>query len=64
MDQLPSHYQYLEEVSGQLDQLMTREQINPVLDELEFIYELLSPETQVLCQDMISTLLERYKAAS
>jgi hypothetical protein len=45
-----------------MDQLQTREQIDPVLDELEFIYEMLSPEVQQVCQDMLSILLKRYQS--
>ncbi len=62
MRSVSPHYQTLERVASQMDQLQTREQIDPVLDELEFIYEMLSPEVQQVCQDMLSILLKRYQS--
>jgi hypothetical protein len=40
------HYQTLERVASQMDQLQTRKQIDPVLDELGFIYGMSSTDIQ------------------
>lgn len=50
---------YLQRVAGQLDKLTERDQIEPVLDELEYLYEILDPELQPPADQLIDTLRER-----
>lgn len=49
-------YQYLQQVSENVDLINTRAEINTVLDELEFVYELLEPEFQDLASELIAKL--------
>ena len=50
---------YLEKLSFNLPNLTTNEQIMPVLDELEHLYETLDPEFQHLADQLIDTLRRR-----
>ena len=52
-------YRYLEKVSAAFDTLNTREEINEVLDELEYLYELIDPEFQDLAGDLIAKLTDK-----
>ncbi len=52
---------YLHQVSENFDVITTREEINTVLDELEFIFELLEPEFQDLASDLIAKLNAKLK---
>ena len=52
-------YRYLEQVSELFDTLTTREQINQVIDELEFLFDLIDPEFQDQVSDLISRLTKR-----
>ncbi len=52
-------YKYLEQVSELFDSLNTREEINQVLDELEFLFDLIDPEFQDQVSDLISRLTRR-----
>ena len=52
-------YAYLQQVAARLDVLQTKEEINAVLDELEFLYEALDPELQDLATNLIATLTKR-----
>jgi len=54
-------FQYLQQVSENFDLINTREEINTVLDEMEFIYELLEPEFQGLASELIAKLTEKLK---
>ena len=54
-------FQYLQQVSENFDVITTREEINSVLDELEFIFELLEPEFQDLASDLIAKLSAKLK---
>lgn len=55
---------YLEKVSFNLPNLMTNEQIVPVLDELEHLYKVLDPGFQHLADQLIETLRSRLTPAS
>ena len=57
--QTTNPYKYLEQVSELLDSLNTREEINQVLDELEFLFDLIEPEFQDQVSDLISRLTQR-----
>ena len=54
-------FQYLQQVSENFDLINSREEINAVLDELEFVYELLEPEFQNLASELIAKLTEKLK---
>ena len=52
-------YAYLQQVAGALDRLRQRQEIEVVLDELEYLYEVLDPELQHLADDLIGQLRQR-----
>ena len=52
-------YAYMQQVAGALDQLNDRERINTILDELEYLYEVLDPELQPLADGLIEQLRSR-----
>ncbi len=49
-------YAYLQQVAGVLDRLDDRGRINTILDELEYLYEVIDPELQPLADDLIERL--------
>jgi hypothetical protein len=55
-------YRYLEQVAGRIDSRDDRDEINQVIDELEFIYEILDPEFQGLADDLMTRLTARLQA--
>lgn len=57
--QATNPYEYLEQVSELFGTLNTREEINQVLDELEFLFDLIDPEFQDQVSDLISRLTKR-----
>jgi hypothetical protein len=57
--QTTNPYKYLEQVSELFDTLNTREEINQVIDELEFLFDLIDPEFQDQVSDLISRLTKR-----
>jgi len=57
--QTSNPYKYLEQVSELFDSLNTREEINQVLDELEFLFDLIDPEFQDQVSDLVSRLTKR-----
>jgi hypothetical protein len=57
--QTTNPYKYLEQVSELFDTLNTREEINQVLDELEFLFDLIEPEFQDQVSDLINRLTKR-----
>ena len=54
-------YGYLQQVAGQLDKLGTRADVETVLDEIEYLYEVMDPELHYLADDVIARLRERLK---
>ena len=54
-------FQYLQRVSEYFDSIDSRDQINTVLDELEFIFKLLEPQIQPLAEDLIAKLTAKLK---
>ena len=54
-------YKYLQQAAVQMPTLDTREDVNRVLDELEFLYEALVPEMQDIATELIAQLHERLK---
>lgn len=52
-------YSYLTQVSMKMDSLTQREQIEIVLDEVEYLFEVIPPELQDLAEPIIETLRKR-----
>jgi hypothetical protein len=52
-------YAYMQQVAGVLDRLDDRAQINTILDELEYLYEVIDPELQPLADDLMDRLRAR-----
>ncbi len=52
-------YAYMQQVAGAMDRLNDRERINTILDELEYLYEVLDPELQPLADGLIEQLRSR-----
>lgn len=57
-------YAHLQKISSQLDSYDTREKLDRVLDELDFIHELFEPEMQPAVSQVRNILMERYRALS
>jgi hypothetical protein len=55
-------YRYLEQVSLNLDLVTDRQELNRILDELEFVYEALEPEHQDLASDLIGRINSKLKS--
>lgn len=55
-------YKHLQKISGALDSYDTRDKIDRVLDELDFIHELIDPSAQPLVTQVTNALMERYRA--
>ncbi|MEO5343628.1 MAG: transposase domain-containing protein [Gammaproteobacteria bacterium SHHR-1] len=51
-------YGYLQQVSGQLERL-DQDQLNRVLDELEYLYEVIPPELQELADGLMQRVRQR-----
>jgi len=56
-------YAYMQQVAGVLDTLDDHDRINTLLDELEYLYEVLDPELQPLADDLIARLRGRLGGA-
>ena len=54
-------YAYLQQVAGNLDTLETRDAVETVLDEVEYLYEVMDPELHHLADDLIGRLRERLR---
>jgi len=57
--QATNPYKYLELVSELFDTLNSCEEINQVIDELEYLYDLIDPEFQDQVSDLINRLTQR-----
>jgi hypothetical protein len=57
-------YAYLTQVSMKMDSLTQRDQIETVLDEVEYLFEVIPPELQDLAEPIIETLRKRLADAS
>ena len=47
-------YAYLQQVAGRLTQLTDRSEIETLLDEVEYLYEVLDPELQDSAEQLIA----------
>ena len=55
-------YAYMQQVAGLLDTITDRRKLDTLLDELEYLYEVLDPELQPLADDLIARLRGRLAA--
>lgn len=56
-------YRYLQQVSQNLDKLTRRDEIEEVLDELEYLFEVIPPEMQEPAEQLIGALRKKLQAA-
>lgn len=49
-------YKYLAQVSGNMHRLTKRDEIETVLDEVEYLFEVIPPELQHLAEPIIDEL--------
>jgi len=52
-------YSYLVEVSGKMDTLTQRDEIETALDQVEYLFEVIPPELQYLAEPVIETLRKK-----
>lgn len=52
-------YRYMAKVAVMLDHLENRNEINRIIDELEFLFEVVEPEFQSQVSDLIARLTAR-----
>ena len=52
-------YTYMQQVSVRMDELNSRSEIETVLDELEYLFEVIPPDFQDHAEQLISLLRER-----
>jgi hypothetical protein len=52
-------YAYMQQISMQMNELKTRHEIETVLDELEYLFEVIPPELQDNAETLISLLREK-----
>ena len=57
-------YAYMQQVSMRMNELTGRSEIETVLDELEYLFEVISPEMQDNAETLISMLREKLVNAS
>ena len=57
-------YAYMQQVAVKMDELTEREEIETVLDELEYLFEVIPPEMQDNAEKLISMLREKLANAS
>jgi len=57
-------YSYLAEVSRTLDTLTQRDQIETVLDQVEYLFEVIPPELQDLAEPVIEGLRKKLSDCS
>lgn len=57
-------YAYMQQVAIKMDELTARDEIETVLDELEYLFEVISPEMQDNAEKLISMLREKLAGAS
>ncbi|EIJ34892.1 hypothetical protein [Thiothrix nivea] len=55
-------YAHLQKISAEIDKYDTRDKIDRVLDELDFIHELFEPGMQPMVSQVRDVLMERYRA--
>ena len=56
-------YAYMQQVAMHMDKLQDRSEIETVLDELEYLFEVIPPEMQDNAEKLISLLREKLSRA-
>jgi hypothetical protein len=56
-------YAYMQQVAVSMDRLTARDEIETVLDELEYLFEVIPPEMQDNAEKLISMLREKLSKA-
>ena len=51
----------LQQIAGRLEQLEGPEDVHRAMDEVEFVFELLSPEMQDLAEQLLQRLQQRLR---
>ncbi len=57
-------YAYMQQVAVKMDELTARDEIETVLDELEYLFEVIPPEMQDNAEKLISMLREKLARAN
>ena len=52
-------YAYMQRLSGRLDGMTERGEIDKALDEMEYLFEVIDPELQHLAEDLIARLRDK-----
>ena len=56
-------YAYMQQVAQNMHRLTAREEIETVLDELEYLFEVIPPEMQDTAEQLISQLRKKLASA-
>lgn len=56
-------YAYMQQISLRMNELTTRSEIETVLDELEYLFEVIPPEMQDNAEKLISLLRQKLENA-
>lgn len=56
-------YAYMQQVAGRMDQITDRDEIETVLDELEYLFEVIPPDMQDNAEQLIGILREKLRNA-
>lgn len=57
-------YAYMQQVAVKMDELTARDEIETVLDELEYLFEVIPPEMQDNAEKLIGMLREKLARAN
>ena len=57
-------YAYMQQVATSMHELTARDEIETVLDELEYLFEVIPPELQDNAEKLISLLREKLASAA
>jgi hypothetical protein len=52
---------HLQKIAAEIDSYDTRDKIDRILDELDFIHELVDPDMQPKVTEVTNALMERYR---
>lgn len=55
-------YAYMQLLSGQIDTMNNRADVESALDDLEYLFEVIDPEIQDIANDLIARLKDKLKA--
>lgn len=55
-------YAYMQRLSGQIDAMNNRGDLESALDDLEYLFEVTDPEIQDLASDLIARLKDRLQS--